>query len=230
MVLKTSFTFLIVATLAVFSTHAPQVEAHSWVECVDWRFNGKRNDWTDKGGKCHGYARRFPLGKPFGTLSEASPNRHYMQDKKNPNNALPCSNGRAGSERGSDETRAPNPTHAYDKDKNWGPMTVTNVGNTLCVRWPSKTHADESGVPKVQIYLAKNTGKDISQTALFKYKVADLPFSNCNKGNKDKRPCGGCFKVPVRASGIYLMQWRWMLNKNEWYTSCADIQIGRSKK
>ncbi|KAF9987502.1 hypothetical protein BGZ75_000545 [Mortierella antarctica] len=222
MVLKSSFTILVAATLAVFSANTPQAEAHSWAECVDWRFTGKKNDWSDKGGKCMGYARRFPLGHGFGTLDEASPNRHYMQYKSHPDTSPPCSNLKDGSERGSDETRASPPSKAYGGK--FGRMTVTTVGSTLCVRWPSKTHAGEYKVPNVQIYLSKNSnGKDISQKELFKYKVADLPFSNCNKGgNKDKRPCGGCFKVPTRASGIYLLQWRWMLNKNEWYTSCAE--------
>ncbi|KAF9572059.1 hypothetical protein EC968_010390 [Mortierella alpina] len=227
MVLKSSFTVLVVATLAVFSANAPQAEAHSWVECFDWR--GRKGDWTDKGGKCFGYGRRFPLGHRFGTLSEASPNRHYMQNKKNPNSSPPCSDGRSGSERGSDETRANPPERAYNGK--FGRMTQTQVGDTLCVRWPSKTHASEYKVPSVQMYLAGKPGKDISQTALFKYKVADLPFGNCNgNGKNDKTPCGGCFKIPPRAPGTYLLQWRWMLNKNEWYTSCADVQIGGRKK
>jgi len=61
--------------------------------------------------------------------------------------------------------------------------------------------------------------------------IALLPFKNCDAGsNEDRRACGGCFKVPARAPGTYLMQWRWMLNKNEWYTSCADVYIGAKKK
>ncbi|KAF9175678.1 hypothetical protein BGX20_002281 [Mortierella sp. AD010] len=104
-----------------------------------------------------------------------------------------------------------------------------NVGDTLCVRWPAKNHA-VSNEPNhmVQINLSKvRNRKDISQQQLLQNTVAQLPFKNCNKGsNEDRRPCGGCFKVPARASGIYLLQWRWILNQNEWYTSCADIQIG----
>ncbi|KAF9959592.1 hypothetical protein BGZ72_009322 [Mortierella alpina] len=229
MVLKSSFTFLVVATLAVFSTNAPQAEAHSWLDCLDWRFNGKKQDWSDKGGKCMGYARRFPLGKRFASLDSASPNRHYMQDKKNPNRALPCSNGRAGSEPGSDETRANNPSAAYNG--RFGRMTITTVGSTLCARWPSKNHASESGVPNVQIHLSKRSGKDPTQAELLKNQIANLKYNNCNKGgSSDSRPCGGCFKMPPRAPGIYLLQWRWMLNKNEWYTSCADIEIVRGRK
>ncbi|KAF9962966.1 hypothetical protein BGZ70_007744 [Mortierella alpina] len=149
-----------------------------------------------------------------------------MQDKKNPNGALPCSNGRAGSERGSDETRAELPIGAYG-GKKFGGMTVTAVGSQLCVRWPAKNHAKEYKVPNVQINLAPKSGKDPSQQELLRHKVIDLPYNNCAKqGGDDKRPCGGCFTVPKRAQGIYVLQWRWQLNRGEWYTSCADIEIG----
>ncbi|KAF9109045.1 hypothetical protein BGW39_005231, partial [Mortierella sp. 14UC] len=53
MVLKTSFTMLVVATLAVFSSYTPQAEAHSYADCIDWKFNkGGKQDWSDQGGKC----------------------------------------------------------------------------------------------------------------------------------------------------------------------------------
>ncbi|KAI1318567.1 hypothetical protein EDD11_006257 [Mortierella claussenii] len=231
MVLKSTFTVLMVATLAVFSSYAPQAEAHSWADCIDWKFNKKgSNDWSDKGGKCLGYARRFPLhSKPFGKLDSADPNRHYQQSHNNPDSQPPCSNGKAGAEPGAIETRGNPVSSAYGGK--WGRMTVTSVGDTLCVRWPAKNHAIESGVPKVNIYLSKvRNGKDISQRDLLKQHIASLPYQNCNKAkNQDIRPCGGCFKVPQRASGTYLLQWRWMLNKNEYYTSCADVQIGKSK-
>ncbi|KAG0327209.1 hypothetical protein BGZ99_008190, partial [Dissophora globulifera] len=229
MVLKSSFTVLAVATLALFS-YAPQAEAHSWADCIDWKFNTpSKQDWSDKGGHCVGYARRFPLGKGFGTLDSADPNRQYQQDHKDPNSALPCSDGHHGAEHGSDETLASPPSKAYGGK--YGAMTVTTVGDTLCVRWPAKNHAEKNeDNTVVQINLSKKmNGADPTQQDLIKSKVAELPFKNCGTASTtDKRPCGGCFKVPVRASGIYLLQWRWMLNPGEWYTSCADIQIGSS--
>ncbi|KAG0366559.1 hypothetical protein BC939DRAFT_500481 [Gamsiella multidivaricata] len=231
MLFKTSFTALVVASLAVLSTYTPQVEAHSWMDCVDWKFkNSKVQDWSDKGGKCQGYARRFPLGKAFGSLDSDWPSRHYQQTHKNPdpNHAVACSDRKHGAEKGADETRA-NPVSAAYGGK-FGRMTVTSVGDTLCVRWPAKNHG-KSGESKttVQINLSKvRNGKDISQADLLKNTIAKLPYKNCMKGsNEDRRACGGCFKVPTRASGVYLLQWRWMLNKGEWYTSCADIQIGK---
>ncbi|KAF9411980.1 hypothetical protein BGZ94_001186 [Podila epigama] len=229
MVLKSSFTFLVVATLAVFSSYTPTAEAHSWADCIDWKFNNPKNqDWSDKGGKCLGYARRFPVGKRFASLDSDSPSRHYQQVRQNPDSALPCSDRKAGTERGSDETRGSPVSKAYGGK--YGRMTVTSVGDTLCVRWPAKNHAKKNEVNnRVQINLSKvRNGNDISQRELLKNTIALLPFKNCMPGkNEDTRACGGCFKVPVRASGIYLLQWRWMLNKNEWYTSCADIQIGK---
>ncbi|KAG0257591.1 hypothetical protein BG011_003871 [Mortierella polycephala] len=231
MVLKTSFTFLAVATLAVFSSYTPQAEAHSWAECIDWKFkNAKKPDWSDKGGVCKGYARRFPLNKTFGSLDSAWPSRHYQQVHNNPDSAVPCANRKAGVEPGSDETRGNPVSKAYGGK--YGGMTVTTVGDTLCVRWPAKNHAVKNQVENfVHINLSKvRDGKDISQRELLKNTVAKLPFKNCMPGkNEDRRACGGCFKVPVRAAGTYLLQWRWMLNKNEYYTSCADVYIGANK-
>ncbi|KAF9941395.1 hypothetical protein BGZ65_003878 [Modicella reniformis] len=228
MIFKATSAAILVSALAVFSSYTPQVEAHSWVDCVDWRFNkpGPNQDWSDKGGKCMGYARRFPLNKAFGSLDSANPSRHYQQ-AGNPNKALPCSDHKHGKDIGSNETRADPPEDAYGGI--WGHMTVTNVGDQLCVRWPAKNHAESNeDDTEVQINFSTNRdGKDPTQEQLLANKPILLPYKNCNRGPiPDRRACGGCFDVPKRAPGLYLMQWRWMLNPGEWYTSCADIQIG----
>ncbi|KAG9066095.1 hypothetical protein KI688_001314 [Linnemannia hyalina] len=235
MIFSTTYTTILATTalalLTLSSSPNAVVEAHSWADCINWKFNksGGNQDWTDKGGRCIGYARRFPTGKPFGSLDDADPSRHYQQ-AGNPNTALPCSDHKHGKDVGSDETRGNPPSAAYGGK--YGQMTVTAVGDTLCVRWPAKNHAEKNeDNTKVQINLSKNIGKDPSQQDLLKNTIALLPYKNCNPGsNTDRRACGGCFKVPVRAQGIYLLQWRWMLNPGEWYTSCADIQIGGSGK
>ncbi|KAF9130476.1 hypothetical protein BGW39_003023 [Mortierella sp. 14UC] len=224
----TTYTTILAATLAIISlSSVPTVQAHSWADCIKWKFNhsGGKQDWTNKGGKCLGYARRFPLGKEFGSLDQVDPSRHYQQ-AGNPNTALPCSDHKHGRDVGSDETRANPPSAAYGGK--YGAMTVTSVGDTLCVRWPAKNHAEKNeDNTQVQINLSKNKdSKDPTQQELLKNTVALLPYKNCNaNSNSDRRACGGCFKVPVRAQGTYLLQWRWELNKGEWYTSCADIQI-----
>ncbi|KAI8596881.1 hypothetical protein EDD21DRAFT_386973 [Dissophora ornata] len=72
------------------------------------------------------------------------------------------------------------------------------------------------------------TTKDPSQSQLMKMTIAKLPYKNCNniKGDTDHTPCGGCFKIPDnRQTGTYMVQWRWELNNNEWYTSCWDIAV-----
>jgi len=252
MVLKSTFTIVAIATLALFS-QTPQVEAHSWVDCVDWRFSNPNTtrvggsalkgdkkslqDWSK--GECHGYARRYPLGKPFGSLDSADPNRHYQQTHKNPkpDDALACSDGKHGEEPGSDETRAKPESGAYGgkgSKKKYGQMTVTKVGDSLCLRWPAKNHAVKDEVENhVQIYLNPTPGQDITnQRQLLQHKIkvkGELNFKNCNEGkNQDRRTCGGCFTVPdVVKDGIYQLQWRWMLNKDEWYTSCADVKISK---
>ncbi|KAG0221801.1 hypothetical protein BGW41_006487 [Actinomortierella wolfii] len=232
MVLKSTFSALLVATLAVISTTPQTAEAHSWADCIDWKFNNpKKPEWSDKGGKCMGYARRYPLGKKFASLDSDWPSRHYWQSMKD---MTPCSDRKHGVEKGANEQRPA-------KGKGWsdayggkyGRMTVTYVGDTLCVRWPAKNHAKESKPNPVWINLSPVANKDISQKALNDANVAKLPYNNCSKsGNDDTRACGGCFKVPKRKPGIYLLQWRWLLNKNknEWYTSCADINIQNKSK
>ncbi|KAK9667618.1 hypothetical protein K7432_017596, partial [Basidiobolus ranarum] len=35
-------------------------DAHSWVDCMDWRFNSGKQSFDDNAGSCAGYARRFP--------------------------------------------------------------------------------------------------------------------------------------------------------------------------
>ncbi|KAF9981995.1 hypothetical protein BGZ75_006619 [Mortierella antarctica] len=73
-------------------------------------------------------------------------------------------------------------------------------------------------------------GKDITQAMLLKNTIAKLQYTNCIvDANEDRRACGGCFKVPARAPGTYLMQWRWELNPGEFYTSCADVKIKPKK-
>ncbi|KAF9083498.1 hypothetical protein BGX23_011386 [Mortierella sp. AD031] len=235
MVFKVSLSILIVATLAMLCALAPQAEAHSWADCVDWKPAGKSNRWTK--GKCMGYARRFPVKqKPFGKLDSASPSRHYEQlnSKKNNyklNDEPACSDHSHGESRGADERREKkNIGDAYNQ-KGWGQMTSTTAGDTLCLRWPAKNHAQDTDKGKVIINWMRDDGKENHrQSVLNKHKLTELDFGNCDKGSSDTRACGGCIKVPKNATpGMYLLQWRWRLNKNpdEFYTSCADIKVNK---
>jgi hypothetical protein len=238
---KASFTFIAVAALAVFSALAPQeVEAHSWLDCVDWRWkksSGKNKDWRSTSGFCKGYARRYPVNNKrvgkFGLLDNTEWARHYRQNLRK--DTLPCSDSKHGLEKGIVETRDIKGSYGGK----WGPMTVTKSGGELCVRWPAKNHAaSNEDNTIVKIALAEKPGNDPSQKQLDKMIIAELKYKNCNKdgdsGKRDEntRPCGGCFKIPKRRPGVYLLQFRWRLNKgrksaldDEIYTSCADIQI-----
>ncbi|KAF9570415.1 hypothetical protein EC968_001814 [Mortierella alpina] len=221
---------VVLSSIVLVGYLAPVTEAHSWLECVNWKFrNPDKEDWTDKGGKCEGYARRFPLGHKFGSM-DSSPARHYQQDNHNPNNALACSDGESGKESGMDETLAKPRSRAYagskDEDDEWGKMTMTRVGAQLCLRWPAKTHGNEDSDVVVSLTDNEAKGDPKTQKEFNKYEVARLPYKNCSgKGSRDDTPCGGCFEVPKRDPGTYTLQWRWELNKNEFYTSCADVQI-----
>ncbi|GJJ76553.1 hypothetical protein EMPS_08912 [Entomortierella parvispora] len=207
------------------------VEAHSWADCVDWRFNNpKKPGWLDTNGKCFGWARQYPInsGISFGGLDRASPNRHYQQAE----DFTPCSDGKHGKEPGADETRQNPISKAYGG--RFGAMTREVLpGDSLCVRWPAKNHAVPSERDRgvfINMPPAPTT-KDPNQDQLMKMTIAKLPYKNCSftgsKDSKDRSPCGGCFKVPEdRVPGNYLIQWRWELNDHEWYTSCWDLKVG----
>ncbi|KAF8940644.1 hypothetical protein EDD21DRAFT_381237 [Dissophora ornata] len=241
------FTSLSKASLVLIASSlvlllSPSVESHSYADCVDWRFNAgsKSNSWSNKNGHCAGYARRFPLNaKPFAKLDSDDPNRHYQQTHKNPdpNHAVPCSNGKVGVEPGADETMGHPISQAYSgkdaRGRKTGQMTVTKAGSQLCVRWPAKNHAipSEPNHPVTIAFSGVNPTKDPTQQEFIKSKhLFNLQYKNCTDKGKDTDiwPCGGCFTVPKdMQAGNYVMQWRWQLNPNEFYASCADISVGK---
>ncbi|KAG0228598.1 hypothetical protein BGW42_002088 [Actinomortierella wolfii] len=219
--------FIATAAIALLAAVSDHVEAHSWADCVDWRFNDpKKPGFRDSDGKCFGYARKFPFKSktPFGDLDSASPNRHYQQD---PDDFTACSDGRHGREPGADETRQNPISKAYGG--RFGNMASVKAGEMMCVRWPAKNHAVKSEEDRgVFINMPKTiTNKDPNQSEFMKNTIAKLPYKNCNhQSDTDHTPCGGCFIVPAdRKPGIYSVQWRWELNDNEWYTSCWDLQV-----
>jgi hypothetical protein len=233
MIFKSSFTIVLAATLAIFS-HTPQAEAHSWMDCANWKPrtpNSKTNKWTN--GECLGYARRYPYKRPFASQDHGDYVRHYQQKHTSDSNRLACSDGKVGEEPGDDETRPSGSlSKAYSTgNKNYGAMTSITAGSELCFRWPAKTHAGDRDGGKVAINIIKDTGKkNYKQSELNGKNVANFNFSDCDKAkSSDSRPCGGCVTLPKNeyGPGTYLVQWRWRLNDNEWYTSCADIQINK---
>ncbi|KAF9998555.1 hypothetical protein BGZ80_005541 [Entomortierella chlamydospora] len=218
-------TLIASATLALV---ASVVEAHSWADCVDWRFkNPSKPSFAASGGKCYGWARKYPMDKtPFGKLDSADPNRHYQQ-KKGDSNPVPCSDGHSGTEPGSDETRQNPISKAYGGK--YGKQASATAGDTMCVRWPAKNHA-VSSEPEHYVYInmpKKVLSKDPDQKTFTANNIAKIPFKNCNSnGDTDTTPCGGCFKIPSSlSSGNYVVQWRWMLNQGEYYTSCWDVKV-----
>ncbi|KAF8946182.1 hypothetical protein BGZ47_001169 [Haplosporangium gracile] len=213
---------------AALTLVATMVEAHSWADCVDWRFNDpNKPGWRASDGKCFGWARQYPInsGVQFGGLDSYSPNRHYQQD---PKDFVPCSDHNHGIEPGADETRQSPISKAYGG--RFGAMATTTAGQKMCVRWPAKNHAkpNEPNNP-VWINMPKTIlTKDPNQSGFSSANIAKLNYKNCNQidGDTDHTPCGGCFDVPADlASGSYVIQWRWELNNNEYYTSCWDLQV-----
>ncbi|KAF9971714.1 hypothetical protein BGZ73_005243 [Actinomortierella ambigua] len=218
----------VAATLSLFVSMT--ADAHSWADCVDWRFKNPgaqgNKGWAADAGECHGWARKFPVGaKPFGTLDSFSPNRHYRQD---PKDFVPCSDDVHGIEPGSDETRQNPISKAYGGK--YGAMATVKAGDTMCVRWPAKNHAVPSEKDRGVFINMPPTplDKDPTQPEFMAMNIAKLPYKNCTNisGDTDLTPCGGCFQIPAnRTAGIYVVQWRWELNPDEWYTSCWDLEV-----
>lgn len=270
---KTSLAVVAASALLLLSH---PVESHSWIHCVDWQFNKPGvESWLDKDGVCRGYPRRFPVNaKPFAKLDSFSPHRHFEQKHDNPESQPSCSNGKNGKDSDTfDETLGSPVESAYgtatesgggsagksikgtgrlakdDKSREYGPMAVKKAGDKLCIRWPAKNHAKDTGDTPVFIGLSGvNPTADPSQkefstqpgsspmkegeTAPYTGKtgrIAALDYGKCSTAASDASdasPCGGCITLPADLqAGYYTMQWRWMLNKDEWYTSCADIKI-----
>ncbi|GJJ67926.1 hypothetical protein EMPS_00272 [Entomortierella parvispora] len=216
-------TIIASATLALIASMA---DAHSWADCVDWRFNNpSKPDYSAKGGKCFGWARQYPVnsGIAFGGLDDASPNRHYQQGK----DMTPCSDGKHGVEPGADETRQSPISKAYGGK--WGTMATVKAGDQMCIRWPAKNHAVKDEVDRGVFINMPQTilTKDPTQSGFLKANIAKLPYKGCNfTSNSDTTPCGGCFTVPASlTTGTYVVQWRWELNPGEFYTSCWDLGV-----
>jgi len=178
-------------------------------------------------GKCFGWARQYPInsGVVFGGLDSYDPSRHYRQD---PKDFTPCSDRVHGIEPGADETRQNPISKAYGG--RFGTMARAQAGQKMCLRWPAKNHAvkDEPNNPVMINMPQQILTKDPNQSGFTAANIAQLPYKNCNpiNGDTDHTPCGGCFTVPAGlASGNYVIQWRWMLNKDEYYTSCWDLQV-----
>ncbi|KAG0095389.1 hypothetical protein BGZ93_005936 [Podila epicladia] len=110
----------------------------------------------------------------------------------------------------------------------FGLQTNARPGQHLCLRWPAKYHGEDKGAQTAYVYLSgRNPSKDPTQAAFLKNKIATLTYGSCiYDAGKDLSACGGCFQLPANLkAGNYVMQWRWELNKDEFYTSCADIDV-----
>lgn len=109
-------------------------------------------------------------------------------------------------------------------------MATVKAGDEMCVRWPAKNHAvpDEDDRGVFINMPSEVTAKDPNQSQFMKMNIAKLKYKNCNhiNGDSDHTPCGGCFRIPEdRKTGTYVIQWRWELNDDEWYTSCWDLRV-----
>jgi hypothetical protein len=212
--------------------------SHSFLECADWRLNDpSKPSWLDSAGTCHGYPRRFPVGmnRAYGEYDNIEYYRHFDQGA-NPDTKPPC-NPRI-------ESRANPVSKAYGPNKDalgytTGAMPSVPAGGQMCWTWPAKNHQHEDAKQYVMVNWAPQAGVDPTQAVFSQHTVAQLLFKNCSrypgltygtsysntKPADNNQPCGGCFKVPNRAPGIYSVQYRWQLDVGEVYTSCVDVEV-----
>jgi len=236
------------------------VYSSSYLDCTDWRFgNGQNNTWLDGEGTCAGYPRRFsPTREPYGLFDGYNSYRYFRQYLQDPlikgyaDSKPPCSQfDRPGGDGytivGSDETKANPVSDAYQPNVDpdgygFGGITTVQVGQKLCMRWPSKNHGyflpDGSLYNKVYVNwaLVPDVPDPLTQS-VFNYSQIVVPFKNCPQlglpsdndpnglNGTDRAPCGGCFQVPSRAAGSYLVQWRFQANPLECYASCSDVVV-----
>jgi hypothetical protein len=238
------------ATILVVA--AALVQAHSWLDCTNWKFNDataytnpSRQRWSDADGRCEGWPRRFEVGfVPFGKYDSVQFFRHWVQPRGGP--ACRSNRGDFNAE-GSNEGVATPRSAAYGPNKNvysrtWGTMARVQAGATMCWRWPAKNHMRDVNTATNPVFVGfdpvSNRATDLTQAQYDANRIATLLFANCpvagppSTGDSfgtgsDLRPCGGCFTVPTAAPGVYSMQWRWPMRANdaETYTSCADVEI-----
>lgn len=207
------------------------VRAHSWVACADYRMTNEKDSYYYNDDACFGYPRNF---KEFDRGFGVDAGYDY---------SIPAS----GEVVNACPQRAPrtNPVTASYTDKY--PMARYTPGQQVCLAWPTKNHVaapcTNQYIPDggVKIFLSPaNPTADPTQTQFEKNLLAEMPrhengamdfkgYQNCSKfcENMDKSLCIGCFDLPTTvAPGLYTMQWYWIFNPGQAYTTCMDVQIG----
>ncbi|KAG0011900.1 hypothetical protein BGZ81_001886 [Podila clonocystis] len=186
MLLSKAFQDLIAASIPLLLI--AHTEAHSYADCIDWRFNSKNKSLVDSNGHCTG-CPSLPSGcKNLYQADSDDPNRHYQQSHNDPDNASPCSNGCSGEEPRANETMAKTWTAAYNgKDKRGHETGPTRSPRGISDVSPSM-----------------NPSHSISTKNI----IACLDYKNCTKGGStDSWPCVGCFKIPTSVKrGHHVLQ------------------------
>ncbi|GAM21532.1 hypothetical protein SAMD00019534_047070 [Acytostelium subglobosum LB1] len=80
-----------------------------------------------------------------------------------------------------------------------------------------------SSIPK----LKENEKKDDQQEVLFGHPLTTKAFANCST-SVDSAKCTACYKLPYNIEhGLYTLQWFWEYAPQDYYMTCADIQINK---
>ncbi|EGG16528.1 hypothetical protein DFA_09072 [Cavenderia fasciculata] len=110
------------------------------------------------------------------------------------------------------------------------PMGQFYPGQQICSQWPARNHATQIRAGEVKIYLSNQRSgmetQDDSQETFFSHPVATSRFGNCSDylKNTNDATCTACYNVPS-TPGKYVLQWFWEFNAQEYYMTCADIEI-----
>lgn len=207
------------------------VEAHSWIQCTDYR--GDTGNY--QGNQCFGHVRPWQRGQN----DMVSPNQVGFGVDQGMNKLL-----REGPD-GQCNTLVDNQFAAGNF-----PMANYKRGQTVTLAWPAKNHVPETcdGNPgganlpdtRNELFMERsvpglriNYDREVVFEPMTKGnthvqgQIDYKGFGKCPKfcENRDKALCTGRFVVPDVPDGKYSFSWRWEFNRGETYVTCFDAMV-----
>eukprot|EP01133_Synstelium_polycarpum_P013610 gene13610-16017_t len=176
-------------------------EGHSFMSCVNF-------DYEE--GRCTSYARNWRFQDRQGDA--------FLYQRGKFTKPMPTPLGPAC---GPAQRRLSPVTNQYSAKY---PMGSFYPGQTICSQWPARNHA-----------LLPTAGQfeDDTQDVFFSHPISSKPFGNCTAyfENTNNATCTACYKLPMDVdSGLYVLQWFWEFNQQEYYMTCADVLIDKKQQ
>lgn len=197
----------------IYFTLITLIQAHSWLECTDYRISSFDDIEVFNRSKCHGYMRSFARQFDTGFGIDTGLNFHGTTCRDDYD-----------------------PTFYNDKI----PMARYTIGQNIYISHPSKNHvADICTNPFIPSTSLKLLASSQAMKDIFDITIAPnggehvnghidhLGNQRCYKfcENMDKASCYESYTIPSLSSGIHSFKWLWEFNPNEFYTVCFDAMI-----